>query len=122
MPPPMALILDYTYPPGMPGVTVELVIFGLMTIFCCATRCDMNLIAVVSCYFKYCSPCDCLAFVLVLVTMFTICSPRILGRLEYQAGSKFYVLFVLCFFFCRLDNLMSPILSWGEMVVRPGHA
>ena len=49
---PMALLLDYAYLPGMPGVTVELAISGLETIFCCATCCDMNLITVVSCYFQ----------------------------------------------------------------------
>ena len=50
--PPMALLPDFAYLPGMPGVTVELAISGLMTIFHCNVCRDMCLIIIVSCCFQ----------------------------------------------------------------------
>ena len=43
----MALLLDFAYLPGMPGVTVELAIFGLMIILLCIACCAMYLIVTV---------------------------------------------------------------------------
>ena len=50
--PPIALLSDFVYLPGMPGVIVELAISGLMTIFHCNACCDMCLIIIVSCCFQ----------------------------------------------------------------------
>ena len=48
----------------------------------------------------------------VLLTMFTISSPRILGRLGYQAGSKFHVL-------VRIAPLFAVLTFWlEELLVR----